>query len=139
MSHKYDHLPLEALVFRVKSPCGRAYEVPMIKVRDDYVQFLMDADNLSRKEALQRFEFRDLESWFYEQFRWEEIERYGKLVKNPSPKQIKEALDHMRNGSPSNDCMLVAQPEVLAQKRAKKLDRALADQPVAPSRQKPRM
>ena len=139
MSHKYDHLPLEALVFRVKSPCGRAYEVPMLKVRDDYVQFLMDQDGLSRKEALQKFEFSDLESWFYEQFNWDDIERHGKLIKNPSPKQIKEALDHMRNGSPSNDCMLVAQPEVLAQKRAKKLDRALADQPVAPSRQKPRM
>lgn len=139
MSHKYDHLPLEALVFRVNSPCGRAYEVPMIKVRDDYVQFLMDQDGLSRKEALQKFEFSDLESWFYEQFRWEEIERYGKLIKKPSQKQIKEALDHMRDSSPSNNCMLVAQPEVLAAKRAQKLDRALEDQPVAAARPKHRM
>lgn len=84
--------------FRVKSVCGREYKVPVTGVVDDYANYLMGEDKLSREEAEAKMTDSDVKSWFFEQFDWREVERYGELVKEASAKDITRALNIVREG-----------------------------------------
>lgn len=128
---------LPTCAFRIVSPCGREYEVPMSKVRDDYAKFLVDNDGLSYEEAIAQMEPSYVFSWFYDQFDWSDVEHYGTCVKEASPAKIKEALDAMRSGShPSTTATLREIPEEVAGLRAKKLEETL---PKAKGAKSPRM
>lgn len=82
--------------FIVTSPCGRAWEVPIEAVREDYAQFLCQVDGISLDEANAQVQAEEVAFWFYEQFQWSDIDRTGKLVKDASPETVKLALDLMR-------------------------------------------
>ena len=132
--------PVETVGFRIASPCGRTYEVPLTKVRDDYAKYLMESDGITRAQALAQCDRETLETWFMEQFDWSDVERYGRVVKNPSPRQIREALDLMRgNDSPGNFADLKVFPEKVAEQRSLHLDKTLAPSTPSASPRKPRM
>lgn len=94
--------------FEVRSPCGRAWFVPLSKVLEDYAAFLKDADKLSDEEARAKA-FEDPSfghTWFCEQFIWQEVERDGTLIKEASPEDILRALNFLRSydgAGPSTD------------------------------------
>lgn len=140
MSQTPNDPTIETHGFRVDSPCGRSYEVPLAKVRDDYARFLMENDGVTRAEALEKCDRDTLETWFCEQFDWSDVERYGRVVKNPSARQIKEALDLMRASDVvSSVAKVVALPEKVAQQKGRRLEKALST-PEAPSpSRRPRM
>lgn len=80
--------------FQVTSPCGRVWFVPHAAVFDDYVAFLMDADKLGEDEAIEKAkEHCDIECWFNEQWSWDEIREYGRLIQQASQEDIQRALD----------------------------------------------
>jgi len=85
--------------FEIHSPCGRAWFYPLDKVRDDYADYLAQADNLSLDEAkLQAGADEDfLKEWFSTQIRWDEVEANGTLIKEATPAEILKALNHLRN------------------------------------------
>lgn len=65
--------------FEVRSPCGRAWFVPVEMVERDYAEFLVHADGLSGEAALKQACDDDdfAQTWFCEQYIWEEAERDG--------------------------------------------------------------
>jgi hypothetical protein len=94
--------------FEVRSPCGRVYFVPFKKVREDYAFFLQQADGLDEMAALEKASKNEafLQTWFVEQFDWEDVARNGNVVKAASAEDIERALDFLRNNassSPAND------------------------------------
>ena len=85
--------------YLVRGACGREWFVPLERVRDDYVDFLMTADKLAIEDAMTKAnEDRDFwHTWFYEQcYEWADIERLGRLVKTSSLFKTKAALDRRR-------------------------------------------
>lgn len=131
-------IPLHAQAFRIQSPCGRAYEVPLDQVAEDYVRFLVDADGISRTEALGRVTQDAVESWFREQFSWGDVERYGRKTKDASRAQVIAALDQVRRGSSvSGVSRLVVDEAKVARERQAALDGALPG--TAPSPRGPRL
>lgn len=85
--------------YLVRGACGREWFVPLERVRDDYVDFLMTADKLTLPTAIQKAnENRDFwHTWFYEQcYEWADIERLGWLVKASTLFKTKAALDRKR-------------------------------------------
>jgi hypothetical protein len=85
--------------YLVKSPCGRAWFVPLEKVGEDYADFLRQADGLSPEEAKKKSdENRDFwPTWFAEQCNlWGDIERLGTLVTKSTLFKTKAALDRRR-------------------------------------------
>ena len=97
--------------FEAPSPCGRTWFVPLSAVREDYAQFLVDADGVSYEEARQKIEEYGedtLTTWFYEQFDWSDVERYGTLTGAPSMQQVIAALNLYRTWvgwGPANNCV----------------------------------
>ncbi|KWU26402.1 hypothetical protein [Burkholderia cenocepacia] len=94
--------------FEVRAPCGRTYFVPLAKVRADYADFLVQADQLSEAAALEKAKENEsfLSTWFSEQFDWSDVERNGRVVSEASPEQVKRALDFLRDyvsSAPCND------------------------------------
>lgn len=81
--------------FRCTDGIGRVYFVPCEKVRADYIAYLIQADNLTRKQAVAMADAEKefLSTWFYEQFIWSEVRRDGVLIKGPSAKLVKNAID----------------------------------------------
>lgn len=90
--------------FRIESPCGRVWEVPIAAVREDYARYLVDADGITLDEAKARVEeWVSVSFWFYQQFDWDDVERCGKLVQEASAEQVRAALDRRRNSEdPAN-------------------------------------
>jgi hypothetical protein len=87
--------------FEVRSPCGRAWFVPLEQVREDYAEFLKQVDGLddeaARSEVARNESF--VPTWFYEQFAWADILARGKLVKEATAEDIVRALDFLRANS----------------------------------------
>lgn len=80
--------------FQVTSPCGRVWFVPHEAVFNDYVAFLMEADKLSEDDAIEKAkEHCDIECWFNEQWQWDDIREYGRLIQQASQEDIQKALD----------------------------------------------
>jgi hypothetical protein len=99
MTLKAESVPKDVRGWLVKSACGRQWFVSWSTVWKDYMEFLKDYDGLTRKEARakanENLDF--IETWFYEQFNWDDVERLGVLVTVPTEKQIKAALDFYRS------------------------------------------
>lgn len=98
--------------FRCTDGIGRVYFVPCEKVRADYIAYLIQADNFTRKEAVATADAEKefLSTWFCEQFIWGEVRRDGVLIKGPSAKLVKNAIDFYLNacdGSPGDHCEAV--------------------------------
>lgn len=94
--------------FESKSPCGRVYFVPIAAVRTDYATFLSQQDGISMDRAYAKAdENKDfLETWFCEQFNWDDMSKVGTLIKQPTEKEVVTALDFLRGyagGGPSSD------------------------------------
>lgn len=107
--------PLDVLVFRISSPCGRIYELPLKKVEEDYIDYLVEADKITPEEASKDMTKDNIYSWFMEQFNWDDVDRYATLVQEASPKQIQEALDLLRRSShPPNKSKLMVSPALVA-------------------------
>jgi hypothetical protein len=129
--------PLEVLVFKISSPCGRVYELPLKKVQDDYVAYLVEADKISPFQAMQEMSKDDVHSWFMEQFNWDDVDRYATLVKEPSAKQIQAALDAMRNGTYAPDnAKLQISPKLAADFEAAQLSQSTPPSSSKPSRRR---
>jgi hypothetical protein len=107
--------------YRVQSPCGRVWDVPMRCVMNDYVRFLVDNDGVTRQQALADMEVQWVESWFHEQYDWQDVERDGKLVQQPTANQIKQALDLMRGGASNIQATTVDTPGHAARKKRRSL------------------
>lgn len=90
--------------FLVSSPCERQWFVPFVAVAGDYADFLVQADGLSRADALAkvRLNLEFVPTWFYEQCAsWADVERLGRLTQRSTLFKTKSALDR-RRGSFSN-------------------------------------
>ena len=98
------HVDPATQTFRVASPCGRVYEVPWSQVREDYLAYLIKEDGLSREQALARVTRGDVDSWFYEQFDWSDVERYGTCVQQADAAQIRAALNAVRADTSPGNC-----------------------------------
>lgn len=88
--------------FRVPSPCGRVWFVPLSAVAADYAEFLMEADGLSREDAQRQVEGSPefLPTWFAEQCNtWGDVERLGRLEVKSTLFKTKAALDRRRGMS----------------------------------------
>lgn len=87
--------------FSVKSPCGRVWFVPLEQVREDYAQFLQQADGLSQSEARARVAKNEefVPTWFYEQFDWSDVASRGQLVVQANPADIERALNFLRDNA----------------------------------------
>lgn len=117
--------PLDVLVFRISSPCGRIYELPLKKVEEDYINYLVEADKVTPEEALREMTKDDVYSWFMEQFNWDDVDTYATLVQEASPKQIQEALDLLRRSAHApNKSKLMVSPELVAEFEAANLSQA---------------
>ncbi len=93
----------------VNSPCGRVWHVPILKVREDYARFLVDADGVTMEAAMEKSTPEFAGTWFAEQYIWAEVERDGVLVRDADAEQIKEALDFLRAFSDSGPGACMAQ------------------------------
>ena len=124
-----EHEDFSVMAFVIDSPCGRTFRVPFEAVQEDYVDFLVRNDGLSRKEALGRCTFSDLKSWFYEQFSWAEVDSVGECIGQPTPAQIQAALNRARGGFDSGLCTLVVRDDLIAQKKGARLEEALPGSP----------
>lgn len=85
--------------FRVTSPCGRVWFVPLDAVGQDYADFLKDADALSPEAARRKAEQNKAfwPTWFAEQCTlWVDIERLGTLVYRPAEPKTLAALNRRR-------------------------------------------
>lgn len=68
----------------------------MLSVLRDYISYRERGTTL--KEAINHCGKDDVESWFYSQYGWRDVENQGKQVKDPTPQQILDALDRVRGG-----------------------------------------
>lgn len=86
--------------FRVPSPCGREWFVPIEAVGHDYAEFLAQADGLSPDAAAAKAEENRewWPTWFAEQCNsWADIDRLGILSQSGAPIfKTKKALDRLR-------------------------------------------
>lgn len=85
--------------FVVASPCGRAWFVAEAKVQADYARFLQEQDGISRTEAM-RIAGGDagfLQEWLGTQYTWSDVEKQGVLLQDATAKDIRNALDHVRD------------------------------------------
>lgn len=73
-------------VFRFKDAFGRVWEVPLVAVWKDY-----ERDHRHYYGKKPDVDQKDLETWFYEQWYWDMVERHGVIVKDLTGKQ-KDAL-----------------------------------------------
>lgn len=100
----------------------------------------MDSDGVTRAQALKQCDRETLEVWFFEQFNWSDVERYGSVVKQPSPRQIQEALNLMRgNDSPGEFAKLRVLPEKVAEQKVQHLEQVLDTGAPLQRKAKPRM
>lgn len=93
----------------IKSPCGRGYHVSREVVVQDYVDFIVQADGLSKEDALVYAEKHcDPDVWFREQFDWQDVMWLGRCVGHASPEDISKALDFVRanSGYSPSDCVV---------------------------------
>lgn len=95
--------------FEVRSPCGRAWFVPLEQVQLDYAAFLQETDGIdaeaarSKAAAVGGF----MRTWFSEQFDWNDAVTCGRQIKEASPEDIVRALDFYRSRAdrrPADDC-----------------------------------
>lgn len=91
--------------FLVKSPCGRHYFVPLEAVRQDYAACIRQMDGLNRKASLAYVDEQGpdaLVRWFAEQWNWDDVADAGAVVRDASARDVKRALDHMRESTDDN-------------------------------------
>lgn len=92
--------------FRVPSPCGRVWFVPLEAVAADYADFLVQNDGLSPEDARRQVERcpEFLPTWFAEQCcHWVDVERMGRLEVKSTLFKTKAALDRRRGGGAIGD------------------------------------
>ena len=85
--------------YLVRGACEREWFVPLSRIRDDYIDFLVTSDGVTREEAGKQAdkEADFLHTWFYEQcYDWQDIEHLGRLVKQSTLFKTKQALDRRR-------------------------------------------
>jgi hypothetical protein len=87
--------------FLVKSDsCGREWFVPVRRVRDDYAEFLMHADKLSKKEArvyAKEMPRDSIRNWFYDQCcDWADVDRLGTQTKKCLLRKTKRGANSLR-------------------------------------------
>ena len=129
--------PIDVLVFRISSRCGRIYELPLKKVQDDYVDYLVREDKITPEQAIQNIDKDDLRSWFMEQFNWDDVDKYATVVKKPSAQQIEEALNEMRRSSYASDnAELMISPQLVADYDAAQLNQSTPSPSSKPSRRR---
>lgn len=122
-------------VFRLESPCGRVYVVPLLAVRDDYVDFLVKEDGLTPEQAMGQVSLSDVKCWFQEQFNWDDVDAMGQCIKQPTAAQIQYALDTVRrHAHPSNLSKFEERAELVAARDARQLDQAAPKVSSAPPR-----
>lgn len=130
-----DSLDSSVLAFHIASPCGRTYRLLFDDVKDDYVEFLMESDGLSRQEATEQASFGDVESWFREQFGWGDIDRLAQCVEQPTPAQIHAALNLMRGGSSASSlAQLIECDDLVSAKDEARLSQALPPAQARPAK-----
>jgi len=80
----------------------RVYHVPIKAVRADYIQFLVDNDGISRKQAAAQIdaEPRFLETWFVEQWSWSLVRKQGTLAKDMSKRHRLKLLAEIEDDHP---------------------------------------
>lgn len=89
--------------FEIKSPCGRVWFVSHAAVMADYIEYVKQADGLTKAEATAYAKDNcDVECWFAEQFDWSDVKRLGTLVKEASADDIERALNFLQNNSGSS-------------------------------------
>ncbi len=81
--------------YQIVSPDGRIWEIKLSSVAEDYANFLVEQDQLTKSEALEKaWKYPDfLDTWFHEQFLWEDIFRIGTLIRDYDPQKVPEILD----------------------------------------------
>lgn len=96
-----EELSVRDTFFVVRSSCGRTWEIQASQVRDDYADFLKREDGLSEDAAKAQADADPnfLETWFCEQWSWQDVETFGTLVKEASAQEVKSALDYFRNNA----------------------------------------
>ena len=125
-----DPIKLQTEGFEMKSECGRVYRISLQAVFDDYAKFLVDNDGISREEAEAKIELGDVESWFYDQFAWSDVDKVGECIQEASAENIKRALNRVR-GQSIDDSTKVVFADKLAAINAEALEQGL---PQAPAR-----
>jgi hypothetical protein len=116
-----DRTFIQGHCYRVESPCGRAWDVPMRRVMNDYIAFLIENDGVTRRQALETMDASQVESWFHEQYEWQDVERDGRLVQQPTAQQIIDALDVARGGRSNMTSSVVDVPDYETRKKRRKL------------------
>lgn len=118
--------------FRIQSPCGRTYVVALEAVRDDYAHFISKTDKVSYEKALEGVSSSDVESWFHDQFTWEDVERLGECVARPAhtPEQIalivEAALNSTRDrSSPQSQAVLQVLEDRLSRQSSARLEESI--------------
>ncbi len=88
--------------FIIDAPDGRVFLLPRSAVAKDYMEFLMDQDGLSLREAQATVDRQPefLDTWFSEQFFWEDVERLGMVLVHKNPESMQDFLPY-RDGSPA--------------------------------------
>lgn len=94
--------------FECKASCGRTYFISLEAVRQDYAAFLREQDGLTEEESLKEADENAdfLETWFCEQFNWDDIAAMGELIAMPTDEEIVKALNFLRSyagGGPSSE------------------------------------
>lgn len=132
---------IQTHAYRVKSECGREWEVPMRLVMEDYIKFRIENDSVDRKQALEEMDRHDVEHWFGQMYvTWDDIDRDGTLVKHPTQEDIDKALDALRrSGSPMNDSKLITSGREMARIEHKKIQKKTSRQALAPAARPRRM
>ena len=135
-----DHEFIRTHAFTVPSPCGRAWEVPMRKVFQDYLRYRKEADNEGSAIVEEGLTVDDLTSWFYDQYSWDDVERDGRQVRQPTPRQIQDALDLMRSrNDPSREATLAPSPLETARLGRAKLRQQVSQSRASGAAPKPKM
>lgn len=90
----------------VKSECGFTFAIPIENIWKDFKQCIMQIDEVSDDEAQQILEQRKIDdpdhwqSWFKEQYTWEDVEADGFVIATPKPDQVRLMARAYRSGSP---------------------------------------
>lgn len=103
----------DTVSFRIKSPCGMTFEMPVSAIWDDFKELIKVSEGVDDLEAEKIVERRKVEEpdfwkqWFNEQFAWADIERLAKIVVRPSDDCIDEYCRYARADDDSGPAFFV--------------------------------
>ncbi|MBI6726859.1 hypothetical protein YA0089_24925 [Pseudomonas viridiflava] len=93
----------------VKADCGFTFAVPIEKIWQDFKQCVIQMENVSADEAHEIIEQRKIDdpdhwqSWFREQYTWDDVEADGFITESPKPDQVRAMARSYRTGGPADD------------------------------------